>query len=92
MKLFLIFLFSTFIQSLYSQGIPYNQEFHINTVTDGSQYKPKVVSLSNGNFIVCWVTYIENKRTAYGQLFSSDTTKIGNEFKINTSYYFNFFN
>ena len=57
----------------------------INTWTADHQWYPKVTSLSNGNFVVVWQSFLENGsgfNSIYGQIFYSNGNKMGNEFPI----------
>ena len=52
----------------------------INTWTANDQINPKVTSLSNGNFVVVWQSYLENGSdcwSIYGQIFYSNGKKNG---------------
>jgi len=64
-------------------------EFLVNTTTAYSQAKPAVKYFSNGNFIVVWESWKQDKpaESGYGvfaQIFDKDGNKIGNEFQVNT--------
>ncbi len=77
--------------TLFSQGIPYNQEFQVNTSTYGSQKNPKIAVLSNGNFVICW----EQNGSEYGvyaQMFNSSGNKVGDEFQVYTNTNGNYLN
>ena len=67
-------------------GVPYNQEFQVNTCSDGSQENPDVCSFSDGGFVVCWASYGQDSSGygVYGQLFNTDGEKQGAEFQVNT--------
>ena len=55
----------------------------INTWTDNNQLRPKISTLSNGNFVIIWQSYLENGiGNIYGQIFYSNGAKKGNEFHI----------
>ena len=57
---------------------------HINSWTANDQLNPKVSSLSNGNFVVVWQSYLQNSSSysIYGQIFYSNGAKKGNEFHM----------
>ena len=81
---FLILIAATHI---YSQGIPYGQEFLINTNIYDNPGNPQIAASQNGNFLVCWMND-DPDRTGYdvvGQLFDVNGNKIGSEFRVNTS-------
>ena len=56
----------------------------INTWTASHQQLPKIASLSNGNFVVVWQSYLQNYNSwnIYGQIFYNNGAKKGNEFPI----------
>ncbi len=61
-------------------------EFQVNTYTTGDQGYSSIESFSNGNFVVTWSSDGQDG-SGYGiycQLFDRNTTKIGNEFQVNT--------
>ena len=61
-------------------------EFKVNTYVFNSQYRPKVIGLSNGRFVIVWQSYTQDSSGdgVYGQIFNNDGTFIGNEFRVNT--------
>ncbi len=65
---------------LTGQGIPYNQEFQVNTLESsfGRIPKPKIIPLSNGDFIICW----DIKNEIYAQYFNIQSGSVGDEFKL----------
>jgi Ca2+-binding RTX toxin-like protein len=62
-------------------------EFPVNTYTDGSQGTSSVTGLSGGDFIVTWdSTGVDGLGAGiYGQLYSANGSRLGSEFKVNTS-------
>jgi hypothetical protein len=64
-------------------------EIHMNTYTKGYQGEPVIVSLSGGNFFICWESSEQDGSGAgiFGQLFSATGEKIGSEFRINNYTY-----
>jgi hypothetical protein len=69
-----------------SNGLKQGQEFRVNTYVKDDQNLTQVVSLPNGDFVVCWDSHGQDGSGygVYGQLFASDGGKIGKEFRINT--------
>jgi hypothetical protein len=61
-------------------------EFQVNTWTTDDQSWPSIVSLSNGGFVVVWVSYGQDGSYfgVYGQRFDSNGNKVGSEFYVNT--------
>ena len=60
-------------------------DVQINTWTANDQLYPKVSSLSDGNFIVIWQSYLQNDSgwDIYAQMFYSNGIKKENEFRVN---------
>ncbi len=69
-----------------ADGTKSGSEFQVNTEIISEQIKPSVVSLSNGQFIVTWGSYLQDGDGwgVYGQVFNADGTKSGSEFPVNT--------
>lgn len=70
---------------------PEYSEFQVNTYTTGDQYYRSAVAAigTAGNFVVVWTSYNQDDPTNYnsgifGQRFSSNGSKIGSEFQVNT--------
>jgi hypothetical protein len=60
-------------------------EFLVNTLTDGDQTDPKIAVLDSGNFVVIWLSKIDDDYYYLkGQLFNHEGLKKGNEFYITT--------
>ena len=59
----------------------------INTWTMNDQTNPKVSTLSDGNFVVVWQSYLEDGIgcSIYGQIFYNNGAKKGNEIHISNS-------
>ena len=62
------------------------KEFLINTYVKGEQRNPRIASLPNGNFLVCWESVNQDGSNVgiYAQLFSASGEKSGSEFQVNT--------
>ena len=78
--------FGIFGQRFDATGAPVGGEFHVNTYTTQSQYRPAVAADPAGNFVIVWQSYAQD---AYGfgifsQQFRSDGTPVGDEFQCNT--------
>ena len=71
---------------LIGQGIPYGQEFQVNTYTPGYQHNPTATGLSDGGFVISWIGDHQYKSgiCVIGQLFDPLGNKKGDQFKINT--------
>ena len=77
--------FGIYCQLFDSSGEKIGDEFQVNTYIISSQTHPNIVSMKNGGFIVCWMSYEQNDESwgIYGQLFNNDGTKRGSEFHVN---------
>ena len=64
-----------------ANGTKSGSEFLVNTTTAGIQTSPVVSALSEGAFVVVWVSI--NGLEVMGQIYDSDGNKSGSEFKIN---------
>ncbi|MDA8741004.1 Ig-like domain-containing protein, partial [Rhodobacteraceae bacterium] len=60
-------------------------EFLANTETADDQEYPSVTSLSDGGFVISWLSYHEANAGIYGQRYDSSGSKIGNEFKASSN-------
>ncbi len=82
---------SVVLAQLFSpNGMKVGNEFLVNTITQYTQEKSNVTGLSDGGFVVTWTdrsTSVDDRSLSAvrGQQFSTDGTKIGNEFLINTT-------
>jgi hypothetical protein len=70
--------------NIFGQGIPYGEEFQINTTTHDNQYNPTAACLTNGDFVVCWRGQDSDSYGIFGQRFNSSCEKLGVEFLINS--------
>jgi hypothetical protein len=67
----------------YSQPIPNNDVFQINTYTTG--YPAEIRSLMDGGFVVCWNGYNQEELlNVYARIFNSDGSSRGAEFQVNS--------
>ncbi|NGX59843.1 MAG: hypothetical protein KR126chlam3_01000, partial [Chlamydiae bacterium] len=67
-------------------GDKIGNEFQVNNFTTGDQEDISVASFNNGNFIVTWESPQDGDSDGvYAQLFYGNSSKIGNEFLINTN-------
>ena len=78
-----------FAQTFDMAGNKYGNEFQINTYTLDHQMQPYVSGLSNGKFIVTWVSSNQDGSDLgiYGQMFKNDGTRFGTEFQVNDYIY-----
>jgi hypothetical protein len=67
----------------YSQVIP---DFQVNENVYGSDQLYSFISVdSNGNFVITWADNRNDGFDIYAQLYSSDGTALGSNFKVNDS-------
>jgi hypothetical protein len=84
---------SNSLQDVYAQllspsGAKLGPEFLVNQFTAYNQRTPAVAGLSDGRFIVTWIS--EQQRTdlavdVYARIFNADGTPAGNEFLVDTT-------
>ena len=69
-----------------ASGKPVGDEFQVNTYTDYHQTAPSASPLTNGGFVVVWVSRFQDGSGdgIYGQRFGADGTPQGDEFRANT--------
>ncbi|MCG8458924.1 MAG: DUF11 domain-containing protein [Holophagales bacterium] len=72
-----------------SDGTPVASQFQVNTYTTSDQVFPAVAYRENGDFVVVWNSYgsigYTNQGSTQGQRFSSDGSKLGDQFQINVA-------
>ncbi len=70
----------------WAQGLPLGNEFQVNTYTTSGQKYPSVATDSSGNFVVVWMSNGQDGSSygVFGQRFSSNGTRLGTEFQVNT--------
>jgi hypothetical protein len=68
-----------------ANGTPLGNEFLVNTVFTGNQYRPEITSLVGGGYVITWVDANTNVGDVKGQMFSATGVKIGAEFLVNNS-------
>ena len=86
MKIIITILLFINIFSLLAQEISYNEEFLINTTTNGWQYSPSVSELTGGKVVICWESEPGDGSGSgiFAQIFSNLGHKVGEEFQVNT--------
>ncbi len=71
-----------------NNGSKYGSEFCVNTHTKYNQSEPSISNFKEGGFIVCWNSvHTHPINGIYCQLFNSNGSKRGKEFKINSILY-----
>lgn len=69
-------------------GIMVGQEIQVNTITYGGQIYPEIVTLSLGDFAICWESFVGSYNRDEGvfiQFFNSDGSRRGSELLVNTT-------
>ena len=77
-----------FGQRLSANGARIGGEFQVNQFSPFNQRTPTIVGLSNGRFVVTWVSEqkrFENSIDVYGRVFGGGVEPNGNEFLVNTA-------
>ncbi len=77
-----------FGQRFSATGAKLGVEFQVNQWTTGNQRTPAVAALTNGNFIVVWVSELQRGSASvdvYGRIFNSSGVATGGEFPVNPS-------
>jgi hypothetical protein len=67
-------------------GVPLGPEFPVNTFTTGNQFAPVATSDISGNFVVVWVSELQDGSGlgVFGQRFASSGVPAGSEFRVNS--------
>ena len=70
-----------------ASGNTVGSEFQVNTYTLGTQFNPKITELSDGGFVVVWMSLSQDGDGwgAYGQRYNSSGVAVGNEFQVATT-------
>jgi hypothetical protein len=78
--------YGVFGQRYDNSGTPAGPEFRVNTYTTDDQGYPAVAADSSGNFVVVWMSRIQDGSDwgVYGQRYASSGTPLGPEFRVNT--------
>jgi hypothetical protein len=86
MRKMLIFMLCLVGVCLFSQGIPYGQEFRVNPSAEGSQWYPSIAALTQGGFVICWVgPGLDGSGTGvYGQIYNASGERINGIFRVDT--------
>lgn len=73
---------------LAANGRPHGREFQVNQFTANNQRTPAVAVLSSGNFVVTWISELQQGPSSvdvYGRIFDNSGDPLGDEFLVNTS-------
>ncbi len=74
-------------QRFNAAGAKVGTEFRVNNYTTGDQTQPSVAMDANGNFVVAWTSNGQDGSVfgVYAQRYDASATKIGGEFKVNST-------
>ncbi|MFZ4620209.1 MAG: T9SS type A sorting domain-containing protein [Bacteroidota bacterium] len=72
---------------IYKNRLPVGPEFTVNTTLAATQTNADAAADAAGNFIVVWDSWDQDgsDKGVFGQLIANNGTKIGSEFRINTT-------
>ncbi|PIR39166.1 MAG: hypothetical protein COV35_01210 [Alphaproteobacteria bacterium CG11_big_fil_rev_8_21_14_0_20_39_49] len=82
------------VNSTYLSGVDFIIGSHsegsnsqVNTTSFQSQKRPSIAGFDNENYVIVWQSEVQDGDGSgiYGQMFSSDGSKIGNEFLVNVT-------
>jgi len=78
--------YDIFAQRFDTAGNPIGSEILINSYTMDTQKSPSISGFDDGRFFIAWDSYGQDgvEEGVYGQLFATDGSKLGDEFKLNT--------
>ena len=65
-------------------GAPDGGQFPVNTITAGSQLYPSVAALTDGGFVVTWMSADASASGVFGRLYDNTGAPVGIEFQVNT--------
>ncbi len=69
-----------FDKSIHKRG----DEFRVNTYTQDEQRDPTICALSDGGFVIYWESYYSSSTEVMAQIYNSNGTRRGGEFRINS--------
>ncbi|BAH74519.1 flagellin [Solidesulfovibrio magneticus RS-1] len=74
-------------QIMDTNGNKVGSEFQVNTYNISDQTQPKTTTLGNGNLLVTWASNGQDGSGlgVYGQVLQKDGSKIGSEFRLNST-------
>ena len=78
--------YGIFGQRFSAAGLPQGSEFQVNSYATGNQYRPRVASDANGNFVVVWESVGQDGSGygVFGQRFNAAGVPQGSEFQVNS--------
>ncbi|MEP2532956.1 hypothetical protein [Shimia sp.] len=78
--------FGIFGQRYAADGSTVGDEFQVNTYIADRQEAPSLTGLSDGGFVVTWLSYGQDgsDQGIFGQRYTADGSTVGEEFQVNT--------
>lgn len=78
-----------YAQRFSADGTPKGSEFHVSSFTPNDQVHPTVTALSDGGFVVTYMSYGQDGRSnnltdSYAQKYDSSGNKVGAEFLVHS--------
>ncbi len=74
-----------FGQRFDAEGGRVGEEFQVNTVTAGTQFRPEVAASASGAFVVVWTSRLAPPFRVAGQRFDAGGEPAGGEFEVNST-------
>jgi Ca2+-binding RTX toxin-like protein len=68
-----------------ADGTAAGNDFVINTTTDGEQYRPSIVALADGRFVVAWLSNETATADIRARVYGADGTAAGPDFLTNST-------
>ena len=76
------------LQAFTATGTRSGPEILVNTTVTGDQFQPAIITLANGNFVVCWTDASALPGASFmdlrAQVFATSGARLGDEFIVNT--------
>jgi hypothetical protein len=79
--------YGIYAQVYNENGDKVENEFQVNTYTNGWQDAPNACGLATGGFVICWQREL-GSNGIYAQIYNENGAKVGNEFQVNTYTYY----
>ncbi len=79
--------FGVYAQMYDANGNTLGSEFQVNTWTIFSQHSPDGTALSNGGFVLTWMSFLQDGSGygVYAQRYDANGNAVGSEYQVNTT-------
>ncbi|WP_165493836.1 calcium-binding protein [Azotobacter chroococcum] len=79
--------YGIYAQRFGTNGTPIGTELQVNTTTANSQEQPSIAALSDGGFVVTWMSQGQDGSGTgiYAQRYAADGAPLGGELRVNTT-------